>query len=89
MLAERNLFRTLAKPNLITQSGKAKFLSGAEFPYPVAPAEQHHHDRVQGVRVGLLFTPVVVDGDTINLRLRPRSEPRPVRGSSPPASRSP
>jgi Flp pilus assembly secretin CpaC len=40
-LAERNLFRTLAKPNLITQSGKeAKFLSGGEFPYPVSQDEQ-------------------------------------------------
>src|SRR4030095_7330747 len=36
-MSDRNVLRTLAKPNLITQSGKeAKFLSGGEFPYPVA-----------------------------------------------------
>src|SRR5438876_8644269 len=36
-LAERDALRTLAKPNLLTQSGKeAKFLSGGEFPFPVA-----------------------------------------------------
>jgi len=34
---QKGLLRTLAKPNLITLSGKeAKFLSGGEFPYPVS-----------------------------------------------------
>ena len=36
-LARRNALRTLAKPNLVTQSGKeAKFISGGEFPFPAA-----------------------------------------------------
>jgi pilus assembly protein CpaC len=72
MLAERNLFRTLAKPNLITQSGKeAKFISGGEFPYPVAQQNNTTTIEFKEFGVGLMFTPVVVDGDTINLRLRP------------------
>jgi pilus assembly protein CpaC len=72
MLAERNLFRTLAKPNLITHSGKeAKFLSGGEFPYPVAQQNNVTTIEFKEFGVALLFTPVVVDGDTINLRLRP------------------
>ncbi len=71
-LAEKNLFRTLAKPNLITQSGKeAKFLSGGEFPYPVAQDNNRVTIEYKEFGVGLLFTPVVVDGDTVNLRLRP------------------
>ena len=46
-------FRTLAKPNLITQSGKeAKFISGGEFPVPGRSGQQPHHHRVQGVRRG-------------------------------------
>jgi hypothetical protein len=36
-LAERDLFRVLAKPNLVTESGtEASFLAGGEFPYPVS-----------------------------------------------------
>lgn len=71
-LAERNLFRTLAKPNLITQSGKqAKFISGGEFPYPVAQEGNRTTIEFKEFGIGLLFTPVVVDGDTINLKLTP------------------
>ena len=71
-LAERNLFRTLAKPNLITQSGKqAKFISGGEFPYPVAQEGNRVTIEFKEFGIGLLFTPVVVDGDTINLKLSP------------------
>ena len=71
-LAEKDLFRTLAKPNLITQSGKeAKFLSGGEFPYPVAQENNRTTIEFKEFGVGLLFTPVVVDGETITLKIRP------------------
>jgi pilus assembly protein CpaC len=71
-LAERNLLRTLAKPNLVTQSGKeAKFLSGGEFPYPIAQDNNTISIQFKEFGVGLLFTPVVVDGETINLKVRP------------------
>ena len=71
-LAERNLFRTLAKPNLVTHSGReAKFLSGGEFPYPVAQENNRVTIEFKEFGVGILFTPLVVDGDTINLKIRP------------------
>jgi pilus assembly protein CpaC len=71
-LAERDLFRTLAKPNLVTHSGReAKFLSGGEFPYPVAQENNRVTIEFKEFGVGILFTPVVVDGDTINLKIRP------------------
>ncbi|HEU5190912.1 MAG TPA: type II and III secretion system protein family protein [Methylomirabilota bacterium] len=71
-LAERDLFRTLAKPNLVTHSGReAKFLSGGEFPYPVAQENNRVTVEFKEFGVGILFTPTVVDGDTINLKIRP------------------
>jgi pilus assembly protein CpaC len=71
-LFERNLLRTLAKPNLVTQSGKeAKFLSGGEFPFPVAQQNNTTTIEFKEFGVGLLFTPVIVDGVTINLKVRP------------------
>lgn len=71
-LAEKNALRTLAKPNLLTVSGKeAKFLSGGEFPYPVAQRGDTISIEFKEFGVGLLFTPVVVDGETINLKVLP------------------
>ena len=70
-LAERGLFRTLAKPNLVTQSGKeAKFISGGEFPYPVATQNNAISIQFKEFGIGLIFLPVVLDGETISLRVR-------------------
>jgi pilus assembly protein CpaC len=66
------LFRTLAKPNLVTQSGKeAKFISGGEFPYPVATQNNAISIQFKEFGIGLIFLPVVLDGETISLRVRP------------------
>ncbi|HSB62320.1 MAG TPA: pilus assembly protein N-terminal domain-containing protein, partial [Vicinamibacteria bacterium] len=71
-LAERNLLRTLAKPNIITQSGKeAKFLSGGEFPFPVGQQANALTIEFKEFGIGLLFTPVIEDGETISLKIRP------------------
>jgi len=71
-LAERNALRTLAKPNLITQSGKeAKFISGGEFPFPVAQQNNTVTIEFKEFGISMLFTPVVVDGEVINLKVRP------------------
>jgi pilus assembly protein CpaC len=71
-LADRNLFRTLAKPNLVTQSGReAKFISGGEFPYPVAQEAGTISIQFREFGVGLVFTPTVLDGEMINLKVRP------------------
>ena len=74
-LAERDLLRLLAKPNLVTESGKeASFLSGGEFPYPVQQAGAAAGSitiefKPFGVR--LIFLPVVRDDGTINLKVEP------------------
>ena len=71
-LAERNVLRTLAKQNLVTLSGKeAKFLSGGEFPFPVAQDNNTITIEFKEFGVGLVFTPLVVDGETITLKVRP------------------
>jgi len=71
-LTDRNVLRTLAKPNLVTQSGKeAKFLSGGEFPFPVAQDNNTITVVFKEFGVGLVFLPVVQDGENINLKIRP------------------
>lgn len=71
-LSERNLLRTLAKPNLVTESGKeAKFISGGEFPYTVTSGLGNVEVVFKEFGVIVVFTPIVVDGETINLRLSP------------------
>ena len=71
-LAEKDLFRTLAKPNLVTQSGKeAKFISGGEFPFPVAQINNTVTIEFKEFGVSLLFTPNVMDGEVIQLKIRP------------------
>jgi pilus assembly protein CpaC len=75
-LAEKDLLRTLAKPNLITVSGKeAKFLSGGEFPYPV-PTSSAVGGTVITIQfkpfgVQLVFTPIVREDQSITLRVAP------------------
>ena len=71
-LARRNALRTLAKPNLITQSGKeAKFISGGECPFPVSQQNNTVTIEFKEFGVSILFTPVILDGEIINLRVRP------------------
>ena len=75
-LAEKDLLRTLAKPNLVTQSGKeAKFLSGGEFPYPVPTSSGIGGTTVtiefKPFGVQLVFTPVVREDQSITLKVAP------------------
>lgn len=72
-LAERDLLRTLAKPTLVTHSGKeAKFISGGEFPFPVAQSLDKVTVEFKEFGVGLVFRPLVVEGgDQIELTVRP------------------
>ena len=72
-LQGRGVFQSLAEPNLIALNGKeASFLAGGEFPYPV-PQGQFGSFTIQfkeyGVR--LTFTPTVLGGELINLKIRP------------------
>lgn len=71
-LEAKGLVRTLAEPNLTTLSGvKASFLAGGQI--PVRTNDQNNNATVTykdfGVR--LVFTPVVLDGNRIQIHLQP------------------
>lgn len=69
-LESKGMVRTLAEPNLTALSGQeAKFLAGGEYPIPVAGAEGTIAIEYKPFGVELNFTPVVVDGDIINLTI--------------------
>jgi pilus assembly protein CpaC len=74
-LQNKGLFQSLAEPNLIALNGKeASFLAGGEYPYPVVQpggggASVTIMFKEFGVR--LSFTPTVLGGDLINLKVRP------------------
>ncbi len=69
-LEAKGLVRTLAEPNLVAISGQsAKFLAGGEYPIPVETATGITV-QYKPFGVELNFTPVVVDGDLINLTIK-------------------
>ncbi len=69
-LESKGMVRTLAEPNLTALSGQeAKFLAGGEYPIPVAAGEGEIGIEYKPFGVELNFTPVVVDGDIINLTI--------------------
>lgn len=74
-LSTKGLFQSLAEPNLIAQNGKeASFLAGGEYPYPVAQGTGGNLAitivfKEFGIR--LRFTPTVVGGDLIHLKVAP------------------
>lgn len=72
-LQAKGVFQSLAEPNLIALNGKeASFLAGGEFPYPVPSGNFGSftiHFKEYGVR--LSFTPTVLGGDLINLKIKP------------------
>ncbi|MFC3078745.1 type II and III secretion system protein family protein [Phenylobacterium terrae] len=65
------LIRTLAEPNLTAVSGEsAKFLAGGEFPVPVGQDDDGRISvEFKPFGVGLGFTPVVLSGGRISIRL--------------------
>lgn len=68
-LETKGLVRTLAEPNLVAISGQnAKFLAGGEYPIPVT-SDSGVSVEYKPFGVELNFTPVVVDGDLINLTI--------------------
>jgi pilus assembly protein CpaC len=72
-LAERNgLVTTLAEPNLTALSGEtASFLAGGEFPIPTAAGVSGTAIEFKPYGVSLAFTPVVLEGGRISMRVRP------------------
>ncbi len=64
------LLRVLAEPNLTAISGEAaRFLAGGEFPVPVAAEDGKVTIEFKPFGVGLAFTPVVMSGGRISLKV--------------------
>ena len=64
------LLRVLAEPNLTAISGEAaRFLAGGEFPVPVKNDQGEISVDFKPFGVGLAFTPIVLSGGRISLKL--------------------
>ncbi len=71
-LEDRGLARSLAEPNLVALSGDtANFLAGGEFPVPVPGSLGTVTIDYKKFGVGLAFTPTVLNGGLINLKIDP------------------
>ena len=75
-LAQEGFITLLAQPNLTALSGEtASFLAGGEFPVPIAvtPGTGAPTITIEFKKFGvsLDFTPTVIDGNRINLKVRP------------------
>jgi pilus assembly protein CpaC len=71
-LETKRLVRTLAEPNLTTLSGvKASFLAGGQVPIRVPDANGNVTLSYRDVGVRLVFTPMVLDDDRIQIHLTP------------------
>ena len=75
-LQNKGLFQSLAEPNLVATNGKeASFLAGGEYPYPIVQPAGNGGSSISiqfkefGVRLN--FTPTVLGGDLIHLKVRP------------------
>jgi pilus assembly protein CpaC len=74
-LSNKGLFQSLAEPNLIASNGKeASFLAGGEYPYPIAQPNAggvSYTIMFKEFGVRLSFTPTVLGGDLIHLKVKP------------------
>ena len=71
-LEQKGVARSLAEPNLVALSGDtASFLAGGEFPIPVPGALGTITIDYKRYGVGLAFTPTVLSGGLINLKIEP------------------
>jgi pilus assembly protein CpaC len=71
-LEEEGLVSVLVEPNLTARSGEtASFLSGGEFPIPVNQMQNAIVIEFKRFGVSLDFTPTVIDGGRIALKVRP------------------
>ncbi|MEO6396653.1 MAG: type II and III secretion system protein family protein [Devosia sp.] len=71
-LEQKGLVRTLAEPNLTTLSGvKASFLAGGQIPLRVQLGDNKYSIEYKDFGVRLVFVPVVLEGDRIQIKLTP------------------
>jgi pilus assembly protein CpaC len=71
-LDQQGLVTILAEPNLTAISGEtANFLAGGEFPIPVPQGNQTVSIDYKRYGVSVDFTPTVLDGNRISIKVRP------------------
>ena len=71
-LEEKGLARRLAEPNLVALSGDtASFLAGGEYPIPIPGSFGQMAIEYKRYGVSLGFTPTVLNGSLINLKIEP------------------
>ena len=71
-LEQKGVARSLAEPNLVALSGDtASFLAGGEYPVPVPDALGQVTIDYKRYGVGLAFTPTVLAGGLINMKIEP------------------
>jgi len=71
-LAKDGFVTILAEPSLTALSGQtASFLAGGEFPVPVPQSSDTISIEWKQYGVSLAFTPTIINGDRINLHVRP------------------
>ena len=71
-LEQKGVARSLAEPNLVALSGDtASFLAGGEYPVPVPGALGQVTIDYKRFGVGLAFTPTVLSGGLINMKIEP------------------
>ena len=81
-LVGNGLATVLAEPNLTSLSGEtASFLAGGEFPIPVPDGSGGYTIEYREYGVRLAFTPTVVNGDRISMRIRPEVSDRDDSGA--------
>ncbi len=69
-LAQEGLVSILAEPNLTARTGEtASFLAGGEYPYTVAQDQGANTIEFKDFGIGLNFTPTVLDGGRISLKV--------------------
>lgn len=72
LLQREGLLTLLAEPNLTTVSGQpASFLAGGELPIPVPQGDRITTVAFKPFGVSLAFTPTLLPGERIGLRVRP------------------
>ncbi|MCW5770810.1 MAG: type II and III secretion system protein family protein [Rhodospirillaceae bacterium] len=72
LLEQNGMVKTLAQPNLSAMSGKsASFLAGGEFPIPVPQSDGVVTIDYKKFGVSLAFTPVILAGNRISMRVAP------------------
>jgi pilus assembly protein CpaC len=71
-LETKRLIRTLAEPNLTTLSGvNASFLAGGQVPIRIVDQNGNIAVEYRDFGVRLVFTPIVLEGDRIQIHLQP------------------